>query len=201
MGRQVRCSRFLFPNSLTANEKHPKAHINLIVMNTNYLIHFNKSAESDEVLKEFFCNENQFINEVLDKVRFNLERAGAPLEFVSTEVMSIHNLTIKVIDKRLNVGQIEHELINHMPNILVTGIIKGSVNDLVTIASASNTQIISLSLPNFRNYKYFKVRSEVEMTEHSSENSITKSILRAILVDSAAGIIVEIVKTILQSLL
>ncbi len=88
-----------------------------------------------------------------------------------------------------------------MPNILVTGIIKGSVNDLVTIASASNTQIISLSLPNFRNYKYFKVRSEVEMTEHSSENSITKRILRAILVDSAAGIIVEIVKTILQSLL
>ncbi len=94
---------FSFPNPLTANEKHPKAHKNLIVMNTNYLIHFNKSAESDEVLKEFFGNENLFIKEVLDKVRFNLERDVAPVNYMSTEFMSIHNLTIKFIEQRLNV--------------------------------------------------------------------------------------------------
>lgn len=170
-------------------------------MITNYLIHFNSSIKSDNQLEELFGDGNLFINKVLDKVRRDLDASGLPMDYINPELISIHNLTIMLKRESLNLREIEDVLTHNRPNIFITGIIKGSVNDLVSIASASDTQIISLSLPNFRNYKYFKVRSEEEETEHNSENSIMKDILRAIMVDSAAGIIVEIVKTIFQSLL
>ncbi|MBD5170913.1 MAG: hypothetical protein HDT07_02755 [Bacteroidales bacterium] len=170
-------------------------------MNSNYLIHFNRSSLSDKAFRALFPDENQFFNEVFDRA---LAKFGLSPFRHSDEDVSLNGIKIKVFRNSESFSKIEDSLSDNRKDIVIVRSIKGFKSAISDMACGYNTKLISLSLPDFTNFEFFRIRESTHT--HNSQpfnnrhESDIKYIMQEILIATAAGLLTELIKSIVQSL-